>query len=102
MNLPWRALVLIFLATSLSACDGAVTNFVRDAKPPVAELPSLPADPPPTTSDGSSNGIKVSPGRLVATSADLQLEATVTVTRRKLSAPDMGAEITIQRAPLDP
>lgn len=95
-----RALFAILLAASTSACDSAVTNFVRDAKPPVADLPSLPGDP--VVTEGSSNGVKVSPGRLVATSADLQLEATVTVTRRRLTAPDLGAEISIQRAPLDP
>lgn len=94
-----RVFIFTMLVGTLSACDGAVTSFVNGARP-TKESPTITDEPAPV--QPAANGIKITPGRLIATSADLQMEATVSVTRRRLSASDLNAEITLHRSPVDP
>jgi hypothetical protein len=72
----------------LSACDAAVKNFVDGAVPKRSNEP---------VQSSSAVGVKVSPGRLEASSADISAEATVTPTRHVMQAADLSVQMGISR-----
>jgi hypothetical protein len=81
--------ICFILVLFLSACDGAVKNFVESA------IPTKKNKEPVQSS--SPIGIKVSPGRLEATSADISAEANVTATRHVMQAADLSIQMGISR-----
>ena len=71
----------------LGACDASVKSFVEGA---------IPKNRGPVQSS-SPLGVKVSPGKLEATSADISAEANVTPTRHVMQSADVSIHMGISR-----
>lgn len=84
-----RILFVLSLAFMATACDKQVENYVKKA------LPDAQTDDEIQSS--SPIGLKISPGRLEATSADVSMEANITPTRQIMTSPDVSASIGIGR-----
>ncbi len=82
-----KALYLLVFCFGLSACDKQIQNYVAGARPKTKE----PAQ------SSSSNAIKISPGRLEATSSDISAEANITPNRKILNSADVSARIGVSR-----
>ena len=83
-----KAISLIALTISVSACDSKIKKFVEGAVPNK------------NTEIAQTNyevGIKLSPGRLEAASADISAEANITPTRKVMTSADISARVGISR-----
>lgn len=76
------------LAFATTGCDATVTEFVKKAKRADRDVPEQSSSP---------NGIKFSPGKLEATSADIAAEATVTPTNQLMQGGGISARVGISR-----
>lgn len=83
-----KTISLIAFAISISACDSQIKKFVEGAVPKQnSEL----------TQSSSQVGIKLSPGRLEASSADISAEANITPTRQVMTSTDISVHVGVSR-----
>lgn len=82
------ALSLLSLSVLATGCDATVTDFVKKAKRAERDVPPQ---------SNSPNGIKFSPGKLEAASADIAAEATVTPTNQLMQGGGISARVGISR-----
>lgn len=73
---------------SAAGCDKQIQKFVERAVPKQQEE---------LLQSSSSVGIKLSPGHLEATSADISATANITPTRQIMTSTDVSAQIGISR-----
>lgn len=90
------ALALLTIGILVSGCNGTVTDYVTGVRPPGSGTPT---SNNPNSEIGS---VKVSPGRVISSAPGLSLDATVTPTRRTLSAGDLSAVVTVSRTRVSP
>jgi hypothetical protein len=87
----------VLIAIGLTACNAPVTDFVKGAKPG-----NLTPTPSTVTANNGPMALKVSPGKLDATAADLAVIGNVTATNRKLSGGGISMQITLSRGRVTP
>lgn len=86
-----RIFVPILALFILTACDGAIKDYVGGA------TPAAPT-PQPSTELPASGAVRLSPGYMKATDQGVGMEANITTTKKVVSGGGISAELTMGRS----
>ena len=91
-----RKLAILLCSLLITACTGAINDFVAGGGGPVDDRPP---DPVPSLDLQGARGFKLSPGSVTATSAGVNMHATITPTLRQMTSSVANAQMSLHASP---
>lgn len=86
-----KLIVAALISVLAAGCNSQVGDYVAGGGDPLRS-----PDEPKTQGSGPM-AMKISPGRVISSSPQVSMEATVTPTRRKLTGAQVSGEVTFGR-----
>lgn len=92
-----KKLALSLIGLLMTACTGAINDFVAGGGSGGGN--NRPPDPLPPVDLQATRGFKLSPGSVTATSATVNMHATITPTLRSMTSAAGNAQMSLHASP---